>query len=69
MTPEELARLFHETYESLAPEFKYKTRKRSSVPWDELPADNKALMVATAGRVLDELQRRGLVVVVDTPTS
>jgi len=60
MTPEELARFFHETYERLAPEHGYETRRRSAVPWDEVPAANKGLMIATAARVLDELRRRDL---------
>lgn len=56
MSPDELARLFHETYEGLAPQFGYKTRKRSRVSWEEVPDDNKALMVATAAVVLDRLR-------------
>jgi hypothetical protein len=31
ITPEELARLFHETYERLAPSYGYKTREASAV--------------------------------------
>lgn len=60
MTPQELAQFFHETYERLAPEHRYETRVLSAVPWEEVPADNKALMIATAARVLAELRRRGL---------
>lgn len=37
MKASELARLFHETYERLAPEFGYKTRKESAVPWKDVP--------------------------------
>lgn len=51
LRPENLARLFHETYESLAPFHGYKTRKDSAVSWDEVPAANKALMIATADTV------------------
>jgi hypothetical protein len=57
MTPEELARFFHETYERLAPEFNYKTREDSAVPWSDVPADNKALMIATCAEVLRKLGR------------
>ena len=49
---ESLARLFHETYERLAPEFGYKTREASAVPWDDVPDNNKALMIAVAAAVL-----------------
>lgn len=45
---EQLARLFHETYERLAPTFGYETRKGSAVPWDQVPARNKRLMIAVA---------------------
>lgn len=56
-SPEDLARAFHEAYERLAPEFGYETRDRSAVPWDDVPADNRGLMVATAASVLDDLRR------------
>jgi hypothetical protein len=52
---EELARLFPETYERRAPEFGYKTREASAVPWDDVPAQNKALMIAVASDVLSVL--------------
>lgn len=52
MTPEELARLFHETYESLAPAFDYKTRRASAVPWAKVPPTNKSLMIATCTEIL-----------------
>lgn len=50
-TPESLARLFHETYERLAPSFGYETREASAVPWEDVPEPNKSLMVAVAGEV------------------
>ncbi len=52
---ETLARMFHEKYERLAPEFGYKTREASAVPWDDVPEQNKALMVAVATEILDEI--------------
>lgn len=55
---EPIAQAFHEAYERLAPEFGYKTREASAVPWDEVPAANKDLMVA----VVDELLTKGVIV-------
>ncbi len=52
MTAEQLAHLFHETYERLAPEYGYETRKASAVPWPDVPENNKRLMVAVAEQVL-----------------
>lgn len=45
---ETLAREFHETYERLAPNHGYKTRKASAVPWEDVPEQNKSLMIAVA---------------------
>lgn len=56
VTAEQLARLFHETYERLAPQHGYETRVASAKPWSEVPANNRALMIATCAHVLDELQ-------------
>lgn len=50
---EELARAFHETYERLAPQFDYETRKASAVPWDDVPIQNKRLMIAVCREILD----------------
>lgn len=49
---EALARLFHETYERLAPDYGYRTREASAVPWDDVPEQNRALMIATADHVI-----------------
>ena len=46
MKAKELAKKFHESYERLATEFNYKTRKASAVAWDDVPENNKALMIA-----------------------
>lgn len=62
MTPEELARLhalmaehyakkFHETYERLAPGFGYETREASRVPWEQVPENNKRLMIAVCAEM------------------
>ena len=58
MTAEELACFFHETYERLAPEFGYETRKETAIPWEDIPADNrnKRLMIAVSGEVLRKLE-------------
>jgi hypothetical protein len=56
MDPEDLARLFHETYEELAPQFGYTTRISSKVPWTNVPEPNKSLMIATAKSVLEQLE-------------
>jgi hypothetical protein len=53
--PEHLAQIFHEAYEHLAPDFGYKTREASAVPWSDVPEANKRLMVATAAEVLKHL--------------
>ena len=52
MNAEQLAKLFHETYEELAPRFNYETRKASAKPWEEVPKSNKNLMIAVAERIL-----------------
>lgn len=52
-----LAQRFHETYERLAPNYGYQTRRDSAVPWDDVPTHNKQLMIATAR----ELIRTGVV--------
>ena len=56
LTAENLARRFHETYEALAPSFGYETRPESAKPWVDVPPNNRALMVATADVLLDEME-------------
>jgi hypothetical protein len=59
MTPEELeiayriAQKFHETYERLAPAYGYRTRAISAVPWEDVPKENKLLMVGVVASLLD----------------
>ncbi len=53
---ETLARLFHENYERLAPEFGYRTREASRVPW---PPPNADLMIATADAILTAIAGEG----------
>ena len=65
MTPEALAKLFHETYESKSVEFGYKTREETAKPWDEIPADhpNKKLMIAVCEHVGTKLWNEALAAV------
>lgn len=53
VSAEELAMFFHETYEKLAPEFSYKTKKASAVDWKDVPKNNKDLMIAVAEKVIN----------------
>jgi hypothetical protein len=56
LTAENLARRFHEVYEKIAPNFGYETKPESAKPWDEIPPNNRALMVATADVLLNEME-------------
>lgn len=58
MTAEQLAKLFHGTYERLAPLHGYKTRPTSARAWEAVPAANRALMIATAAVVLDKIRNK-----------
>jgi len=51
---ETVARNFHEYYERLAPEYGYKTRKASAVPWEDVPPENKALMIAVVRSLISD---------------
>lgn len=48
---EETAKMFHATYERLAPSYGYETRRESAKPWEEVPEDNRHLMAAVASEV------------------
>lgn len=52
---EKVACRFHETYERLAPQYGYETRPESAVAWEQVPENNRRLMVAVAAEVLDWL--------------
>ena len=58
MNAEQLAQLFHETYEELAPSFGYQTRKASARPWKNVPKKNKQLMIAVAKQILIVLKKQ-----------
>lgn len=47
-----IAKRFRETYERLAPQFGYRTRKETSKPWDQMPEQNKRLMIAVCAEIL-----------------
>lgn len=49
---ERVAKAFHETYERLAPEHAYETRKASALPWESVPSNNKRLMIAVARELI-----------------
>lgn len=49
----QLAKLFHETYERLAVECDWQTQKSCQVPWDELPENNKTLMLAVCSELTE----------------
>ena len=51
---EMIAKAFHEAYEKLAPEFGYKTREASAVPWEDVPQQNKDLMIRTVESLLGQ---------------
>ena len=51
---ERIAKRFHEVYEMLSPDYGYETRRESAVKWEQVPANNRALMTATVKRLLDE---------------
>ena len=50
---EMIAGIFHATYETLAPDHGYEAREASAVGWDDVPANNKALMIATVANMLN----------------
>jgi hypothetical protein len=51
---ERIAQAFHEAYERLAPEFGYKTREASAVPWERVPKANRDLMCAVVEELLSD---------------
>lgn len=52
LTAEELATLFHSTYERLAPKFEYETKLDSRKTWEDVPDNNRNLMIATSEEVI-----------------
>jgi hypothetical protein len=54
LNQDRIASAFHEAYERLAPRYGYKTREASAVPWEDVPNDNKRLMRAVVGDLLNK---------------
>jgi hypothetical protein len=52
ISAEDLAKRFHYTYEALAPQFNYETRKASAKRWEEIPENNRQLMIAVSEGIL-----------------
>lgn len=50
---EYVTRMFHEAYERLAPEHGYETREASARPWEDVPAQNRGLMIAVVKLLVD----------------
>jgi len=57
LAAEQLAKLFHEMYERLAPQFGYKTRDDSAAGWEKVPEINRTVMLATCEEVLRKLDQ------------
>ena len=55
MSAEEMARLFHQYREMLAPDFGLQSGE-GSVSWDQVLPEHRNLMVATARLVLHDLE-------------
>ena len=53
---ERLAQRFHEVYERLAPQFEYRTRVASAVPWWFVPIKMRQLMTAVCAEILAALR-------------
>jgi hypothetical protein len=51
---EMLARRFHETYERVAPAFGYSTRPETAVPWEQVPEQNRRLMIAVCQQLISK---------------
>lgn len=54
LEPWQIAAEFHRAYEALAPSFGYATRRETAVTWDQVPEQNKALMIAATRAVVIE---------------
>ncbi len=51
MNFEHWAKQFHDVYERLAPSFGHETRKASAVSWENVPENNRELMIAVCAEV------------------
>jgi hypothetical protein len=58
---DEIARNFHEVYEQYAPNHGWETQQRSRVLWEDVPTENKNLMVAVVKKLLiDDIIEPGI---------
>lgn len=53
--PVALARRFHALYQEIAPACGYETRTETRVPWDDLPQENRLLMIAVCAAIQAEV--------------
>ena len=53
-TAEQIAKAFHDAYESKASSHNYETRKESAVAWENVPENNKSLMIAVVAQLLED---------------
>lgn len=58
-TTERIARRFHEEYEALAPAHEWATQEASAVPWDDLPDNQRRLMVNVVANLIVKKVIRG----------
>lgn len=56
LTPEQLAEKFHETYEALAPSFRYGTHQPLTKSWAELPETERKLLVSICEAIIDDVR-------------
>lgn len=54
---EELAKFFHDEYDKLAPRYGWRTQISTQVTFDQLPDNNRALMVAVCEQVVEEFRQ------------
>ena len=53
LSAEEIAKAFHDAYERLAPQHGYETRPETARSWDDVPEENRSLMLATVTDVFE----------------
>jgi hypothetical protein len=51
---EKIAERFHESYERHAPLVGYETREESRTDWENVPLENRTLMIAVAADLLKQ---------------
>jgi hypothetical protein len=51
-TPLEIAKAFHEAYERRAPSHGWETQERSRTAWENVPEENRSLMIGVVIELL-----------------